>query len=301
MTTRPRAAWLRSMRLALVDLFRVGDRLHVLLSCSTSRSTASSWSMRSSSSRLSGTTPGLTCSTSGAGPGSPAQPDRHPRVFLAPTLLSRAGGVRRRGPAVSIRRKVRATPAAGWLGLIFGLLLLTRQQAVLLLGGAALVVGLMFCREAGARSRLAWAGLLAMAIGLVLGGWFYLHFYRAYGSPVAFNRPAPPFSFANQPASFYLGVAVPRCSEIPCGRPSDANSGPSSMRKPGVITNATSLFTADTRMEFSPRVICWRRRSRAAHQHGWTRTATASMATWVGSTLSHSSRRRCSSSGLLLV
>ena len=99
-----------------------------------------------------------------------------------------------------------ALPAAGWLGLIFGLLLLTRQQAVLLLGGAALVVGLMFCREAGARSRLAWAGLLAMAIGLVLGGWFYLHFYRAYGSPVAFNRRAPPFSFANQPASFYLGV-----------------------------------------------------------------------------------------------
>jgi hypothetical protein len=97
-------------------------------------------------------------------------------------------------------------PAAMRLGLILGLLLLTRQQAVLWLAGTVLVVSLMLWRTAADRYRLATASLLAFVITLAGGGWFYLHLHRAYGSPAAFNRAPLPMSLANHPASFYLGL-----------------------------------------------------------------------------------------------
>ena len=89
--------------------------------------------------------------------------------------------------------------------------------------------------------------------------------------------------------------AVPRsrAAVLPGGK-----SGPNSMRRPGATTSAISSSTAGTRgMEGSWRATCWRRRSRSGSPRGWTRTATASTATWAGSTLSRSSRSRCSSPG----
>jgi hypothetical protein len=124
-----------------------------------------------------------------------------PEPLLACLAVWAAGGIVRlfaKGDA--------ALPGVGLLGLSFGLLLLTRQQAVLWLTGAALVVGLGVWRPAGSRYRLAQSGLLALAIGLALGGWFYLHLYRVYGSLATFNRPSGSFSLANYPASFYWGV-----------------------------------------------------------------------------------------------
>ena len=99
-----------------------------------------------------------------------------------------------------------ALPAAMRLGLILGLLLLTRQQAVLWLAGTVLVASLMLWRTSADRYRLATASLLVLVITLAVGGWFYLHLHRAYGSPAAFNRAPLPLSLANHPASFYLGL-----------------------------------------------------------------------------------------------
>lgn len=92
------------------------------------------------------------------------------------------------------------------LGVLLGLLILARQQGffwilALLLFACARLLG---DREARPRILKAVAGSLIVAF--VVGGWFYLRLHVKYGSSMAYAKARPPFSLANQPPEFYVGL-----------------------------------------------------------------------------------------------
>jgi hypothetical protein len=76
-------------------------------------------------------------------------------------------------------------------------------------------VGLVACLDAWARRRWAPAAVV-VATALVLVGPWLLNEQLAHGSPLAFNRAAPPGSLLDRrPASFYLGPRALRALEHP--------------------------------------------------------------------------------------
>jgi hypothetical protein len=96
-------------------------------------------------------------------------------------------------------------------GLLLGLAGLTRAWALPVL----VAVGLAACLDAWARRRWAPAAVV-VATALVLVGPWLLNEQLAHGSPLAFNRAAPPGSLLDRrPASFYLGPRALRALEHP--------------------------------------------------------------------------------------
>jgi hypothetical protein len=58
------------------------------------------------------------------------------------------------------------------------------------------------------RRRVGNAVAVAFTIAAVLCGWFYVRLFAVHGSLTAFNRPARPFAFSNQPVSFYRNTGL---------------------------------------------------------------------------------------------
>ena len=111
----------------------------------------------------------------------------------------------------------RARAAA--LGAVFGLMLLTRQQAVFVIGAASLLALLRALVDRRARRRHLAALALAMGVGAALGGWFYASLASRFGTPLAFNKKRAPLALANRPAFFYYGTGDGRLFSDPV-RPS---------------------------------------------------------------------------------
>jgi len=92
------------------------------------------------------------------------------------------------------------------LGLVLGLLLLTRQQGIFVIGAVTLMaLGRAFAEPSTRRRRL-FDLCVAGALTCVVAGGFYLSLWTRYGSPAAFNKRRAPFSLANRPAFFYFGT-----------------------------------------------------------------------------------------------
>ncbi|HVP20751.1 MAG TPA: hypothetical protein VMS73_02705 [Anaerolineaceae bacterium] len=101
----------------------------------------------------------------------------------------------------------------GWknglkLGVVLGLLILSRQWGFFVFPAIALLVVLVFIKDKPAGRRLGGVFLVSLPVALVVGGWFYLHLYFSYGSMTAFNRSSAGFSFSNQPSSFYTSTGL---------------------------------------------------------------------------------------------
>lgn len=97
------------------------------------------------------------------------------------------------------------------IGLWLGLAVLSRQWAFLLFPTAGLFLFLLWRhnrkKETANFAGLLGAGLIILATAVLIGGWFYGHLYRNYGTFTAFNRPpATQLSLLNQPQDFYLGT-----------------------------------------------------------------------------------------------
>ena len=105
------------------------------------------------------------------------------------------------------------------LGAVFGLMLLTRQQAVFVIGAASLLALLRALVDRPARRRHLAALALALGVGAALGGWFYASLAARFGTPLAFNKKRAPLSLANRPGFFYYGTGDGRLFSDPV-RPS---------------------------------------------------------------------------------
>jgi hypothetical protein len=101
-----------------------------------------------------------------------------------------------------------------WLGVLAGLLVLTRQQGLFVAAATAGCVGIARWRRSGARAA---AGALALVAvpGLTVGGWFYVHLAQIHGTPAAFNRQLSTRELEAKPASFYLGLGLPEVFRDP--------------------------------------------------------------------------------------
>ena len=90
-----------------------------------------------------------------------------------------------------------------FLGISFGLLILSRQWGFLLLPAFfAFAIPVYFWSKPLFPQYIKLI-TLSLALGFLVGGWFYIHLQRTYGTVMAFNKETKDFSFANQPASFY--------------------------------------------------------------------------------------------------
>ena len=92
------------------------------------------------------------------------------------------------------------------LGILLGLLVLTRQQGFFVIAATALfALGRVVGRRANRRLYLrALAGVLVLAF--LVGGWFYLRLQSRHGSAMAYVKEPSTFSLSNNPVSFYLGT-----------------------------------------------------------------------------------------------
>jgi len=86
-------------------------------------------------------------------------------------------------------------------GLIIGFLALSRQWAFLLFPSFFIVY---FLIDKMYRNNFSKFISLSFIIGFIFSGWFYFYLYFEYGSFTAFNKEKMPFSFYNQPLSFYF-------------------------------------------------------------------------------------------------
>lgn len=94
------------------------------------------------------------------------------------------------------------------LGLVLGLLVLSRQWGFLVFPALALLAALIFLKDKASGVRFGRVLAVSVLVAFIVGGWFYLHLYFSFGTFTAFNRDVRGFSFANQPRGFYLGTAL---------------------------------------------------------------------------------------------
>jgi len=92
------------------------------------------------------------------------------------------------------------------LGVVLGLLILSRQWGIFLLPALVVITGLVLIKDHSIGWRLTKIFALSGLVAFLVGGWFYLHLYFDYGSFGEFNMESKGFSFANEPASFYTGL-----------------------------------------------------------------------------------------------
>ncbi|HEY3176639.1 MAG TPA: hypothetical protein VGK94_12865 [Candidatus Polarisedimenticolia bacterium] len=95
------------------------------------------------------------------------------------------------------------------LGLILGLIALTRQWGFFLFGALSGFAALLILSRRGFWRRAVPVIAASFLIAGMVGGWFYLHLRETTGSMRAFNRPASSrFSTANLPAEFYFDLGL---------------------------------------------------------------------------------------------
>ena len=95
---------------------------------------------------------------------------------------------------------------AAALGVVFGLVLLARQQGVFVIGAVMALALARALVDGPARQRHLRALALALMVGGVVGSWFYFSLWSRYGSPAAFNKYRAPVALSNRPAFFYFGT-----------------------------------------------------------------------------------------------
>ena len=102
------------------------------------------------------------------------------------------------------------------LGFSLGLLILARQWGFFLFPAIIIFVGILVLKQKQKWLPFLKATMVSLFVASVVGGWFYIHLYREYGTIRAFNRPPrPAFSFSNQPLDFYFGLGLDKLFSDP--------------------------------------------------------------------------------------
>jgi hypothetical protein len=91
---------------------------------------------------------------------------------------------------------------------VIGLLILSRQWGFLLLPAVLAFALPLFIWNKNFAFHYVKIICVAVVVGALVGGWFYLHLKQQYGSFTIFNRKTLEFSFANQPLSFYRNTGL---------------------------------------------------------------------------------------------
>jgi hypothetical protein len=97
---------------------------------------------------------------------------------------------------------------AGTLGVVLGLLGLSRQWGFMLFPAILGLMILVWAADRLHRARIVKTIAASLAIALAICGWFYVGLFIRYGSFTAFNRAARPFAFSNQPIGFYRNTGL---------------------------------------------------------------------------------------------
>lgn len=93
------------------------------------------------------------------------------------------------------------------LGLVLGLLVLSRQWGFMLFPALGVLLALVLLKNWRLRGRITRFALVSLVTAFLVGGWFYLHLYFSYGTFTAFNLESKGgFSFSNQEPTFYRNL-----------------------------------------------------------------------------------------------
>jgi hypothetical protein len=108
-----------------------------------------------------------------------------------------------------VTRPDRTTPqTAVGLGVILGLLGLSRQWGFMLFPAILGLMVLVWALDARHRARIVKALAASLAIAVVVCGWFYAGLFARYGTFTPFNRPARALALSNQPVAFYRNTGL---------------------------------------------------------------------------------------------
>jgi hypothetical protein len=107
-----------------------------------------------------------------------------------------------------LRKKSWTWKQGAWLGVILGLLLLSRQWGFFFYPPLAVLAGLLWLADKKRGVEFGKLLAIAVVVSLLVGGWFYWHLYENFGAITAFNQIRAPFSFTNKPLSFYRSTGL---------------------------------------------------------------------------------------------
>lgn len=94
------------------------------------------------------------------------------------------------------------------LGVILGLMVLSRQWGFMLFPAMLGLILLVWIFDRARWWQFAKTFATSFIVALLICSWFYLFLNEERGSFLAFNRDAQPFSFSNQPATFYRNIGL---------------------------------------------------------------------------------------------
>ena len=94
------------------------------------------------------------------------------------------------------------------LGIILGLLILSRQWGLMLVPAILGLLALVWMLDQTHRWQLGRTLATSFVIAFLICGWFYIHLYLSYGTFLAFNRSPRAFSLSNRPLSFYRSTGL---------------------------------------------------------------------------------------------
>jgi hypothetical protein len=109
-----------------------------------------------------------------------------------------------------VRADGRLRRAVG-LGVVWGLLILTRQGGFCVVAACAVLLLLLVSalRWRGERASLCAVLAISVLVAGAVGGWFYAHLHRRYGSVTASNTtPRPRLAWSNWPREFYTELRL---------------------------------------------------------------------------------------------
>lgn len=100
------------------------------------------------------------------------------------------------------------TSRSVWLGIVLGLLILSRQWGFMVFPAIGIIVLITLIKDRALGWKWMQAITISVAIAFLTGGWFYINNYLVYGTFTTFNQKTKPFSFSNQPISFYRNTGL---------------------------------------------------------------------------------------------
>ena len=111
------------------------------------------------------------------------------------------------------------------LGIALGLMVLSRQTGLFVYPAIVIFITILAIRQKEKFSLLFRTTIIIFLIAFTVGGWFYIHLYKNYGTIASYNvKPKEKFSLSNQSSKFYFDpVALQKLFKNPI-RPIFLNS-----------------------------------------------------------------------------
>ncbi len=95
-----------------------------------------------------------------------------------------------------------------WLGVILGFLILSRQWGFMVFPAIGIIVLVILIKDRTLGWKWIQTTIISVSIAFLVGGWFYINNYLVYGTFTTFNQKTKPFSFSNQPITFYRNTGL---------------------------------------------------------------------------------------------